>query len=79
MGGDLNMTNMKKVFRIFQHVVFFILFLYLVIAGQMNSGLVKVIEKATGVTKQGVIGLGFMLLGLCGFIYELHFYNKKYR
>lgn len=73
------MTNVKHAFQLFGYVVFFILFLYMVMAGQMNTGVVKVMEKAIGVTKQGVVGLSFMLLGLCGFIFELYLYNRRHR
>lgn len=79
MGGDLEMISMKKAFRVFGNLMFIILFLYMVIAGQMNTGLVKALESSIGVTRQGVVGLSFMLLGLCGLIFELYLYNRKHR
>lgn len=79
MGGDLGMVSLKKVFWVVVNFLVVILFLYMVIAGQMNTGLVKVVENATGVTRQGVAGLYLMLIGLCGLVVELYMYNRRHR
>lgn len=73
------MERSKTIVKLIGTLVLFSLFIYLVVIGQMNIGLVKWITKRYEVTNIRPIGLSVMIVGLIGLLSQLYFYNKKYR
>lgn len=73
------MERRKAMIKAAVNLVLFLLFLYLVIAGQKNSGPVAYLAAALHTGAVRPVGVGVMLAAVIGLLGQLYYYNRRYR
>jgi uncharacterized integral membrane protein len=73
------MERRKSMIKAAVNLVLFLLFLYLIIAGQRNSGPVEYLAAALHTDAIRPVGIGIMLFAVTGLLIQLNHYNRRYR
>lgn len=73
------MERQKSVIKSAVNLVLFVLFLYLIIIGQKNSGPVVWLAAVLHTASVRPVGIGIMLIAVVGLLSQLYCYNRRYR
>lgn len=69
----------KAFFKIFVNLLIFNFFIYLIVIGQKNIGMVKWVAKVINIDSLKQVGLCIMIFAILGLLLQLYTYNKKYQ
>ena len=69
----------KAFFKIFVNLLLFNFFIYLIVIGQKNIGMVKWVAEVINIGSLKQVGLCIMIFAILGLLLQLYTYNKKYQ
>lgn len=73
------MNELVSKIKVIGNLIAFSLFIYLIVIGQKNIGLVIWIGDTCQITNLKPIGLCIMVIAMLGILYQLFCYNKKFQ
>lgn len=73
------MNELVPKIKVIGNLIAFSFFIYLIVIGQKNIGLVIWIGDTLQITNLKPIGLCIMIIAMLGMLYQLYCYNKKFQ